>query len=30
MIRYCFNAVNHKSGNPMQWRGVGLALSYSF
>ena len=30
MFRYCFNAVNNKSGNPMQWHGVGLTLSYSF
>lgn len=24
------NAVDNKSGNPMRWYGVGLALSYSF
>ena len=30
MFRYCFNAVDNKSGNPMQWHGVGLTLSYSF
>ena len=30
MFRYCFNAVDNKSGNPMRWLGLGLALSYSF
>ena len=30
MFRYCFNAVDNKSGNPMHWHGVGLTLSYSF
>ena len=30
MFAFCFNAVNNKSGNPMQWHGVGLTLSYSF
>ena len=30
MFRYCINAVDNKSGNPMQWHGVGLTLSYSF
>ena len=30
MFRYCFNVVDNKSGNPMQWHGVGLTLSYSF
>ena len=30
MFRYCFNAVDNKSGNPMFWHGVGLTLSYSF
>ena len=30
MFRYCFNAVNNKSGNPMRWLGLGLTLSYSF
>ena len=30
MFRYCFNAVNNQSGNPMRWHGVGLTLSYSF
>ena len=30
MFRYCFNAVDNKSGNPMHWLGLGLTLSYSF
>ena len=30
MFRYCFNVVDNNSGNPMQWHGVGLTLSYSF
>ena len=30
MFRYCFNVVDNKSGNPMQWHGVGLTLSSSF
>ena len=30
MFRYCFNAVNNKSGNPMRWLGLGLTLSYSY
>ena len=30
MFRYCSNAVNNKSGNPMRWLGLGLTLSYSF
>jgi hypothetical protein len=30
MLRYCFNYVDNKSGNPMLWHGVGLTLSYSF
>ena len=30
MYRYCFNAVDNKSGNPMRWLGPGLTLSYSF
>ena len=30
MFRYCFNAVDNKSGNPMRWLGLGLTLSYSF
>ena len=30
MFRYCFNAVDNKSGSPMHWHGVGLTLSYSF
>lgn len=30
MTRYCFVAVNNKSGNGMVDPAVGLALSYSF
>ena len=30
MFRYCFDAVNNQSGNPMRWHGIGLTLSYSF
>ena len=30
MYRYCFKAVDNKSGNPVRWHGVGLTLSYSF
>ena len=30
MFAFCFHAVDNKSGNPMRWLGVGLALSYSF
>ena len=30
MFRYCFNEVDHKSGNGMSKRTIGLALSYSF
>ena len=30
MIRYCFNAVNNKSGNGMPNHTIGLTLSYSF
>lgn len=30
MLRYCFNAVDNKSGKPVLWHGVGLTLSYSF
>ena len=30
MFRYCFNVVDHKSGNGMPKRTIGLALSYSF
>ena len=30
MLRYCFNYVDNKSGNPMHLYGVGLTLSYSF
>ena len=30
MFRYCFNVVDNKSGKPMFWHSVGLALSYSF
>jgi len=30
MVRYCFNVVDNKFDNPMQWQGIGLTLSYSF
>ena len=30
MHRYCFNAVDNKSGNGMPMRTIGLTLSYSF
>ena len=30
MYRYCFNAVDNKSGNGMPNRTIGLTLSYSF
>ena len=30
MFRYCFNAVDNKSGNGMNGHTIGLALSYSF
>ena len=30
MFRYCFNAVDNKSGNGMENHTIGLALSYSF
>ena len=30
MFRYCFNAVDNKSGNPKHWLGLGLTLSFSF
>ena len=30
MFAVYFNAVDNKSGNPMRWYGVGLALSYAF
>ena len=30
MFRYCFNAVDNKSGNVMPKHTVGLTLSYSF
>ncbi len=30
MLRYCFDVVDTKSGNPMRWLGLGLTLSYSF
>ena len=30
MFRYCFNAVDNKSGNGMDNHTIGLALSYSF
>ena len=30
MFRYCFNAVDNKSGNGMPKHTVGLTLSYSF
>ena len=30
MFRYCFNAVDNKSGNGMPKHTIGLALSYSF
>ena len=30
MFRYCFNAVDNKSGNGMMDHTIGLALSYSF
>ena len=30
MFRYCFNAVDNKSGNGMLKATVGLTLSYSF
>ena len=30
MYRYCFNEVDNKSGNGMDNRTIGLALSYSF
>ena len=30
MFRYCFNAVDNKSGNGMPNHTIGLTLSYSF
>ena len=30
MLRYCFNYVDNKSGNPMLLHSGGLTLSYSF
>ena len=30
MFRYCFNAVDNKSGNGMLKATIGLTLSYSF
>ena len=30
MIRYCFHAVDNKSGDVMPMHTVGLTLSYSF
>ena len=30
MFRYCFNAVDNKSGNDMPMHMIGLTLSYSF
>ena len=30
MYRYCFNAVDNKSGNGMPNHTIGLTLSYSF
>ena len=30
MFRYCFNAVDNKSGNGMDNHTIGLTLSYSF
>ena len=30
MFAFCFNAVDNKSGNGMDNRTIGLALSYSF
>ena len=30
MFRYCFNAVENKSGNGMPNHTIGLTLSYSF
>ena len=30
MFRYCFNVVDNKSGNGMDNRTIGLALSYYF
>ena len=30
MFRYCFNAVDNKSGNGMPMHMIGLTLSYSF
>lgn len=30
MFRYCFNAVDNKSGNVMPKATIGLTLSYSF
>ena len=30
MFRYCFNAVDNKSGNGMENHTIGLTLSYSF
>ena len=30
MYRYCFNEADNKSGNGMDNRTIGLALSYSF
>ena len=30
MYRYCFNEVDNKSGNGMDNRTIGLALSYFF
>lgn len=30
MFRYCFNAVDNKSGNGMPNHTIGITLSYSF
>ncbi len=30
MFRYCFNAMNHESGNGMSNHTIGLTLSYAF
>jgi len=30
MLRYCFHAVDNKSGNDMRLHAIGLTLSYSF
>ena len=30
MFRYCCDAADNKSGNPMHWHGFGLTLSYTF